>query len=139
MLQAPLTAGIALTPSHSMHLMCEMFPSSVLLYIHIYSQTDGSAAPHVSVMAAIEAFERHRNPPKSLTNTFNHALYISEQVYHSGKFKNVLTSIADQALDGCRLLLLCATPEGHVLPSQPNEQDYRNASILINGLPVLST
>jgi len=90
-------------------------------------------------VAAQEAFERHRNPPKSLTDSFDLAMDIAKRARNSEGFASTLMSISNQAFSMCRLLLLYVTAEGSVLPSHPIERDYRNASILTSGMLVLST
>ncbi|KAF9509363.1 hypothetical protein BS47DRAFT_1365333 [Hydnum rufescens UP504] len=87
----------------------------------------------LDAVAAQEALERHGNPPKSLTDSFDCAMHIAKQAQVLGRFGTPLTSIANRAFATCRLLLLCVPPEGARLPSHPTEQDYRNASILTAG------
>ncbi|KAF9512205.1 hypothetical protein BS47DRAFT_1101865 [Hydnum rufescens UP504] len=86
-----------------------------------------------------EALERHANPPKTLTNSFNLAMRIASQARDLGKFGPSLTSIANHAFATCRLLLFRVPPDGALFPLHPIERDYRNVSILTAGLPVLST
>ncbi|KAF9503935.1 hypothetical protein BS47DRAFT_735403 [Hydnum rufescens UP504] len=93
----------------------------------------------VEPVAVQEALERHANPPKTLTNSFNLAMQIASQAQDLGKSGPPLTSIANHAFATCRLLLLRVPPDGALFPSHPIERDHRNVSVLTAALPVLST
>jgi hypothetical protein len=117
---------------------CEVFP---VLLSRIYSQPRFSVPLVFTVesVAVQEALERHANPPKTLTNSFNLAMQITSQAQDFGRFGSSLTSIANHAFATCRLLLLRIPPDGALFPSHPIERDYRNVSVLTASLPVLST
>jgi hypothetical protein len=122
----------------SIYHICETL---LVLFSCIYSYMPSSVPLVITVeaVAAQEALERHGNPPKLLTNSFDRAMDIARQAQVLGRFGTPLTSIANRAFGTCRLLLLCVPPDGALLPSHPTERDYRNASILTSGLPALST
>jgi hypothetical protein len=111
-----------------------MFP---VQFSCIYSE--GSSIITFEVVAAQEALERHRNPPRTLIDSFNLAWHIVREAQDLEKFGAPLTSIANRAFVTCRLLVLRVPPDGALFPSHPTERDYHNGSVLTSGLVVLST